>query len=222
MTTQPHIDTRLDAAALAAFRDDLANRLKHATVTLAAREVTVAVPVPTLIDTLTFLRDDGSCRFHMLTDLTAVDWLGAPPEQAKAKRFEVVYHLLSTEKNLRVRVKAQVDDGESVPTATGAFSSAGWYEREVWDMFGIRFDGNPDLRRILTDYDFNGHPLRKDFPLSGFVEVYYDAAEKRVAYKPLDLPQEFRRFDKQSPWQGVTGNAPLADADNTFRAEDFK
>jgi NADH-quinone oxidoreductase subunit C len=224
MNTQPHIDTRMDTAALAVLRDDLASRLaaSHAVVTLAVREITIAVPVAGLLPVLAFLRDDGSCRFHMLVDVTAVDWLGAQKEMGKPKRFEVVYHLLSTEKNLRVRVKAAVEDGEPVPTAVGLFSSANWYEREVWDMFGIRFDGHPDLRRILTDYDFASHPLRKDFPLTGHVEVYYDTAEKRVAYKPVDLPQDFRRFDRQSPWDGVTGNAPLADSDNMFRKEEFK
>jgi NADH-quinone oxidoreductase subunit C len=110
----------------------------------------------------------------------------------------------------------------SVPSVVGLFPAANWFERETWDMYGIRFDGHPDLRRLLTDYGFEGHPLRKDFPLTGHVEVYYDATEKRVAYKPVDLPQEFRRFDKQSPWEGVTGNAGLADSDNVFKAGEFK
>lgn len=226
MTTQPHIDTRLSPAALeelqAALAKTFGGAIRHST--LAANEVTITVGPDDLIATLTRLRDDRKFHFTQLIDLCGVDWLG---HRENTERFDVVYHLLSMSRNLRLRVKVRVGEGVAVATATGIFPNANWYERETWDMFGIPFAGHPDLRRILTDYDFAGHPLRKDFPLEGFVEVYYDADEKRVAYKPVDLPQEFRHFDKVSEWEGMTGNARLAETDNKvsenkFTAEEFK
>jgi NADH-quinone oxidoreductase subunit C len=146
---------------------------------------------------LTFLRDDQNCQFKQLVDVTAVDH----PEQAE--RFVVVYNLLSLRQNQRIRVKLTTDERTPVESVAPVFSSAIWPEREVWDMFGIFFSGHPDLRRILTDYGFEGHPLRKDFPLTGFKEVRYDEAQKRVVYEPVKLTQEFRRFDFMSPWEGM-------------------
>ncbi len=147
---------------------------------------------------LQFLRDDRECDFKMLMDITAVDY----PQ--RAERFDVVYQLLSLTQNQRVRVKIAASEETQVPTAAGVFSSALWLEREVWDMFGIYFSNHPDLRRILTDYGFEGHPLRKDFPLTGYVELRYDDEQKRVVYEPVKLTQDFRRFDFMSPWEGLT------------------
>lgn len=147
---------------------------------------------------LQFLRDDRECQFKMLVDITAVD---RPQEE---ERFEVVYNLLSMPQNMRVRVKTRVAENASVPSVFRVFSSAVWYEREVWDMFGIPFANNPDLRRILTDYGFEGHPLRKEFPLTGHVEMRYDAEKRRVVYEPVQLVQDFRDFDFTSPWEAMT------------------
>ncbi len=146
---------------------------------------------------LGFLRDDPKCRFTVLCDICGVDF----PD--RAQRFEVVYNLLSMSLNQRIRLKVETDENEPVPSATGLYSSAGWWEREAWDLFGIYFGGNPDLRRILTDYGFEGHPLRKDFPLTGYVELRYDEQQKRVVYDPVRLQQEFRSFDFLSPWEGM-------------------
>ena len=160
-------------------------------------ELTVWVLPGRLPEFLGFLRTDGSCRFTTLIDITAVDW------PAREKRFDVVYHLLSMHLNQRIRVKAEVRDNELVPSIIGEFPSANWYEREVFDMYGILFAGHPDLRRILTDYGFRGHPLRKDFPTTGYVELRYDEAAKRVVYEPVRLTQEYRQFDFMSPWEGA-------------------
>ncbi len=146
---------------------------------------------------LTFLRDDANCQFKQVMDITAVDY----PE--REQRFEVVYNLLSLKHNQRVRVKVNTDEDTPVPTVTGLYAGAGWFEREVWDMFGVSFSDHPDLRRILTDYGFEGHPLRKDFPLTGFVERRYDDEQKRVVYEPVKLVQDFRNFDFLSPWEGM-------------------
>ena len=143
------------------------------------------------------MRDDTQCKFEILLDVCGVDHLG------RDQRFDVVYHLLSITNNYRVRVKVPVREGEAIPSVVWIYSSAGWFERETWDLFGIYFDGNEDLRRILTDYGFDGHPLRKDFPLTGFVELRYDDEQKRVVYEPVQLTQEFRRFDFMSPWEGA-------------------
>jgi NADH-quinone oxidoreductase subunit C len=163
---------------------------------LAFGELTVMTQADSIIDVLTFLRDDSACRFVSFIDLTAADY----PE--REKRFEVVYHLLSPYKNTRIRVKLEVGEGDDVPTAIPVFRAADWYEREVFDFFGIMFTGHPDLRRILTDYGFQGHPLRKDFPTTGYVELRYDDEQKRVVYEPVKLVQEFRQFDYLSPWEG--------------------
>jgi NADH-quinone oxidoreductase subunit C len=147
---------------------------------------------------LAFLRDDPRCRFNQLVDICGVDW----PE--REKRFDVVYNLLSLPNNLRIRVKVATDEATPVPSAASLFSSATWFERETYDLYGIWFSDHPDLRRILTDYGFEGHPLRKDFPLTGFVEMRWDDVQKRVIYEPVKLTQEFRRFDFLSPWEGGT------------------
>ena len=149
-----------------------------------------------LIGLLTFLRDDPKCLFKQLIDVCGVDW----PE--REKRFDVVYNLLSLKNNLRIRVKVATDESTAVPSAASVYSAAGWFERETYDLYGVWFADHPDLRRILTDYGFEGHPLRKDFPLTGFVELRWDDVQKRVVYEPVKLAQEFRRFDFLSPWEG--------------------
>ena len=164
---------------------------------LAYGELTLSVPVASIISVLTFLRDDVQCQFVNLTDISGVDY----PQ--RAKRFDVVYQLLSPRQNQRIRVKVQADEDTLVPSAVPVFVGAEWFEREAYDMYGILFSGHPDLRRILTDYGFEGHPLRKDFPLTGFVEVRYNNELKRVAYEPVQLRQEFRNFDFLSPWEGT-------------------
>ena len=149
-----------------------------------------------IVRLLTFLRDDMNCRFQILLDVCGVDY----PE--RHRRFDIVYNLLSVKQNQRLRVKVRAAEDEPVPSVTSVFSAAGWWEREAWDMYGIFFADHPDLRRILTDYGFEGHPLRKDFPLTGYVEVRYDDGQKRVVYEPVKLTQEFRSFDFLSPWEG--------------------
>ncbi|CAN7248310.1 NADH-quinone oxidoreductase subunit C [Rhizobium sp. LjRoot258] len=160
-------------------------------------ELNVAATPETILALLTFLRDDARCGFISMIDICGVDW----PQ--REKRFDVVYHLLSPKQNLRIRVKVAVADGEPVPSATVVYRGAEWFEREAWDMYGIPFSGHADLRRLLTDYGFEGHPLRKDFPTTGYVEVRYDDAAKRVVYEPVELKQEFRNFDFMSPWEGT-------------------
>ena len=160
-------------------------------------ELNVTTTAENVIALLTFLRDDAKCGFVNMTDICGVDW----PQ--RAERFDVVYHLLSPKKNLRIRVKVPVGEDQPVPSACGIYPGADWFERETWDMYGVLFTGHPDLRRILTDYGFEGHPLRKDFPTTGFVEVRYDDAAKRVVYEPVELKQEFRNFDFLSPWEGT-------------------
>ena len=160
-------------------------------------ELTVTTTAENVIAMLTFLRDDARCGFVNMTDICGVDW----PQ--RAERFDVVYHLLSPKKNLRIRVKVPVGEDQPVPSACGIYPGADWFERETWDMYGVLFTGHPDLRRLLTDYGFECHPLRKDFPTTGFVEVRYDDAAKRVVYEPVELKQEFRNFDFLSPWEGT-------------------
>ena len=152
-----------------------------------------------VVSLLTYLRDDSACQFKILVDVAGVDY----PE--RAERFEVVYQLLSLRYNARVRVKVTTDEKTPVPSVTSVFSSANWFEREVWDMYGVYFSDHPDLRRILTDYGFDGHPQRKDFPLTGYVEVRYDVEQKRVVYEPVKLNQAYRSFDYLSPWEGPSG-----------------
>ena len=149
-----------------------------------------------LVSLITFLRDDPKCLFKQLVDVCGVDW----PE--REKRFDVVYNLLSLKNNQRIRVKLQTDETTPVPSVEPIYKSAGWFEREAYDLYGIWFSDHPDLRRILTDYGFEGHPLRKDFPLTGFVELRWDDTQNRVVYEPVKLQQEFRRFDFLSPWEG--------------------
>ncbi|MEO1222841.1 MAG: NADH-quinone oxidoreductase subunit C [Pseudomonadota bacterium] len=165
-------------------------------------QLTVHARRGAIIKVLTFLRDESDCLFHQLIDLTAVDH----PE--REERFDVVYNLLSMKQNQRVRVKVTADEEQPVPSIAELFPCATWFEREVWDMFGIFFSDNPDLRRILTDYGFEGHPLRKDFPMTGYVEVRYDEEQKRVVYEPVKLNQDFRTFDFLSPWEGMTPSLP--------------
>ena len=165
--------------------------------TVAVGELTVEVEPNEIVRVLQVLRDDARFEFKVLIDICGVDW------PARAKRFDVVYHLLSLTKNRRLRIKLETGEGTSVPSVVELFPSAGWYERETFDMFGVVFSDHPDLRRILTDYGFSGHPLRKDFPLTGFVEVRYDDEAKRVVYQPVELRQEFREFDFMSPWEGA-------------------
>jgi NADH-quinone oxidoreductase subunit C len=164
---------------------------------IAHGELTLDVARDKIVDVLKFLRDDASCKFEVLIDICGVDW------PARANRFDVVYHLLSPRLNQRIRVKLQTDETAPVPSTVGVFSAANWFEREAYDMYGILFSGHPDLRRLLTDYGFQGYPLRKDFPLTGYVEVRYDDELKRVVYEPVELTQEFRSFDFESPWEGT-------------------
>ncbi len=160
-------------------------------------ELTVEARAVGIDRVLRFLRDDGTCHFEQLIDVCGVDYPERDP------RFDVVYHLLSLSKNRRIRVKVGTNEDDAVPSVTGVFSAAGWWERETWDLYGIYFSDHPDLRRILTDYGFDGHPLRKDFPLTGYVELRYDNEQKRIVYEPVKLTQEFRRFDFMSPWEGA-------------------
>ncbi|AGK57446.1 NADH dehydrogenase subunit C [Hyphomicrobium denitrificans 1NES1] len=159
-------------------------------------EASISVPRDRIVEVLKMLRDDSKCRFEVLIDICGVDY---PEREA---RFDVVYHLLSPRLNQRLRVKIATDETSPVPSVNDVFPAANWYEREAYDLYGIRFVGHPDLRRILTDYGFQGHPLRKDFPLTGYVEVRYDDIKKRVVYEPVKLTQEFRDFDFESPWEG--------------------
>jgi len=163
---------------------------------VAFDELTLTVAPDRWIETATFLRDDPGCRFVCFIDLTAVDY------PSREKRFDVVAHLLSPYINARIRLKVQTDEDTPVASLNGVFPAANWFEREAYDLFGVFFSGHPDLRRLLTDYAFDGHPLRKDFPMTGYVEVRYDDDLKRVVYEPVRLNQEFRSFDFLSPWEG--------------------
>ena len=165
---------------------------------VAGHELTIDARRGAIERVLTFLRDDAEAAFEQLIDITAVDH----PE--REERFDVVYHLLSLKQNQRIRVKVSTDEESPVPSVAAIYPTATWFERETWDMYGVFFADNPDLRRILTDYGFEGHPLRKDFPLTGYVEVRYDEDQKRVVYEPVKLTQDFRTFDFLSPWEGMT------------------
>ena len=164
---------------------------------IAYGELTLYAGTENIVPVLTFLRDDAECRFISIIDVCGADYPSRP------QRFDVVYHLLSPTKNTRIRVKIMTDEETPVPSVTGVYPGADWFEREAYDLYGILFSGHPDLRRLLTDYGFDGHPLRKDFPLTGFVEVRYDDEVKRVVYEPVELQQEFRNFDFLSPWEGT-------------------
>jgi NADH-quinone oxidoreductase subunit C len=184
-----------DQIAAALPQDVLRSEFVRGELILWARREAIA-------GVLTYLRDDPRCLFKVLLDVCGVDY----PE--RPERFEVVYNLLSLKHNRRVRVKVATDEVQPVPSVTGVFNSAGWFERETWDLFGVFFSDHPDLRRLLTDYGFEGHPLRKDFPLTGYVEVRYDEDQKRVVYEPVKLKQEFRSFDFLSPWEGMSHLLP--------------
>ncbi len=164
---------------------------------LVAGELILWTTPASLLPLLQFLRDDKRCQFRLLIDICGVDY----PD--RTRRFEVVYNFLSIHQNRRIRVKLAADESTAVPSATGLYSAAGWFEREAWDLFGIYFADNADLRRLLTDYGFEGHPMRKDFPLTGYVEVRYDEEQKRVVYDKVRLTQDFRSFDFLSPWEGM-------------------
>jgi NADH-quinone oxidoreductase subunit C len=181
------VATKLAGAALGAVLESA----------FAFGELTLTIDPARIIEALRFLRDDPSAEFVSIIDISGVDH----PEQEK--RFEVVYHLLSPKRNRRIRLKVATDEETPIASATAVYPGAEWFEREIYDLFGVLFDGHPDLRRILTDYGFEGHPLRKDFPMTGFVEMRYDDAEKRVRYEPVQLNQEFRQFDFLSPWEGA-------------------
>ncbi len=187
------------AESLSELRDYIASKLgtSLAGSKLAYGELTLTAAGGDIVSVLTFLRDDPECGFVCFTDICGADY----PE--REKRFDVVYHLLAPYKNRRIRVKVQADEDTPVPSVISVFPSANWYERETFDLYGVLFSGHPDLRRILTDYGFAGHPLRKDFPLTGYVEVRYDDEAKRVVYEPVKLTQEFRAFDYLSPWEGT-------------------
>lgn len=164
---------------------------------VAYGELTVTAKAADILKVVTFLRDDPRCQFISIIDVTAVDWPG------REKRFDVVYHFLSPRQNTRIRVKVETDEATAVPSIFSEFPGAEWFERETWDLYGVMFTDHPDMRRLLTDYGFEGHPLRKDFPLTGFVEVRWDDEQKRVVNEPVRLAQEFRNFDFLSPWEGT-------------------
>ena len=189
----------MDDSALEELGETIATALPTAisSVSVTHNELMLTTRPGCIVEVATHLRNDQQCLFKMLVDITAVDF----PE--RTPRFEVVYNFLSIRHNQRVRVKVPVDEDQPVPTVSEVFSTAGWFEREVWDLFGVPFSDHPDLRRIVTDYGFEGHPLRKNFPVTGFVEVRYDDEQKRVIYEPVSLAQEYRRFDFTSPWEGT-------------------
>jgi NADH-quinone oxidoreductase subunit C len=164
---------------------------------IAYGELTLTVEPADIVDVLAFLRDDAQCQFVSFIDVSGADY------PARERRFDILYHLLSPRQNLRIRVRVQTDEETPVPSSVAVYPGAEWYEREIFDLYGVLFSGHPELRRILTDYGFEGHPLRKDFPVTGFVEVRYDDALKRVVYEKVELKQEFRNFDFLSPWEGT-------------------
>jgi len=183
-----------------AIKVALPQEIEEADVRLG--ELTLVARPDSIVTVLTYLRDAPACQFKMLVDLCGVDY----PE--RVQRFDIVYILLSLRHNMRIRVKVRADEATVVPSVVSVFSSANWYEREAWDLYGVAFSDHPDLRRLLTDYGFDGHPLRKDFPLTGHVEVRYDDEQKRVVYDKVKLPQDFRSFDFLSPWEGMTRVLP--------------
>jgi NADH-quinone oxidoreductase subunit C len=187
MTDLAEFATQLSAALPGAIR-------AHA---LANGELTIDVEIGEIVRTMSFLRDDANCEFKILVDICGVDW------PKREKRFDVVYHLLSLTKNIRLRARVIAAEDEAVPSIVAVYPAANWFEREAFDMYGIPFADHPDLRRMLTDYGFSGYPLRKDFPLTGYVEVRYDEDQKRVIYEPVKLAQDFRNFDFLSPWEGI-------------------
>ncbi len=212
-----HIEKYLNIKTLEQLKELLETKkaaaIKH--IELVHNELTVTVSSSDLIDFVLFLRDERDCLFRQLIDITAVDHMDREP------RFDVVYHFLSLKKNMRIRVKVPVADGDSVPSLCEVSAAANWYERETYDMFGILFENHPDLRRLLTDYDFEGFPLRKDFPTYGKVEMFYSQERKRCEYRPVKLTKDFREFDKTSPWRAMTDNRHLAEEDSVFDIDEF-
>lgn len=184
-----------EAILMSLIASEMASHISSLSAPLG--EITVLTSADHVIPLLRFLRDDTRTQFVSIIDICGVDYPG------EAQRFEVVYHLLSPKHNQRVRIKLRTDEETPVPSVTRVYPGAEWFEREAYDMYGILFTDHPDLRRLLTDYGFDGHPLRKDFPLTGYVEVRYDDEAKRVVYEPVELRQEFRDFDYESPWEGV-------------------
>ena len=187
------------SAELQALSDHIASSLGETVEdrAIAYGELTIVVRREDIVRVVTFLRDDPQCRFVCFIDLCGADY------PARERRFDVIYHFLAPHHNRRIRVKVETDEVTPVPSLIGLFPAANWYEREAYDLYGILFSGHPDLRRILTDYGFEGHPLRKDFPMTGYVEVRYDDGQGRVVYEPVKLSQEFRNFDFLSPWEGT-------------------
>jgi NADH-quinone oxidoreductase subunit C len=188
------VDTKLDELG-ALIADALPGAVTAHEVTHGVLSITANAA--DIVRVTTLLRDDPRCQFVCITDVTAVDW------PSRERRFDVVYHFLSPTKNVRIRVKVETDEVTPVPSIISVFRGADWFERETYDLYGVLFTGHPDMRRLLTDYGFEGHPLRKDFPLTGFVEVRWDDEQKRVVYDPVRLAQEFRNFDFLSPWEGT-------------------
>ena len=183
-------------------------------ITLEKNEISILIKKEDLVSTLMFLKDNPSISMESLIDITAIDYPG------NEKRFTLVYNLLSVSKNFRIKVKTKTNENNPVCSVTEVFPCANWYEREVWDLFGIRFSGHPDLRRILTDYDFDGHPLRKDFPLTGFIQVRFDDELGKVVNEPVKLDQEFRNFDNLSPWEGMSKYLPGDEKSNISNDKD--
>ena len=183
-------------------------------ITNEKNEISILIKKEDLISTLMFLKDNPSISMESLIDITAIDYPG------NEKRFTLVYNLLSVSKNFRIKVKTKTNEDNPVCSVTEVFPCANWYEREVWDLFGIRFSGHPDLRRILTDYDFDGHPLRKDFPLTGFIQVRFDDELGKVVNEPVKLDQEFRNFDNLSPWEGMSKYLPGDEKSNISNDKD--
>lgn len=196
----PGDDFKVEDEVLTELAGHVADELDDSFISSAVTKGELCVQVKTedIRGVLQFLRDDSECAFSQMIDLCGSDYPDRP------QRFEVVYHLLSPKNNNRLRVKVITDEDTPVPSVVDVYSAAGWYEREAWDMYGIFFEGNPDLRRILTDYGFEGHPQRKDFPLTGYVELRYCEEQRRVVYEPVQLVQEYRNFDYLSPWEGMT------------------
>ena len=177
-------------------------------------QLTVNINVSSLEEITSFLKLNSVCQFRTLIDITAVDY----PEEEY--RFQLIYHYLSMHQNIRIRIKIPVKEEEIVPSITSVFAAANWFEREVFDMYGILFGSHPDMRRLLTDYGFKGHPLRKDFPTTGYLEVRYDQEKKKVIYEPVKLNQEYRRFDFVSPWEGIETSIPVDLVDETGASTD--
>ena len=200
--------------ALKALSDVIASSLADeiASIEHTDGELCIHARSEKIVKIMTYLRDDINCQFKVLLDVCGVDY----PE--RDERFDITYHMLSMTLNQRIRVKIRTDEKKPVPSVVSVFSSANWWERETWDLLGIYFSGHPDLRRILTDYGFEGHPLRKDFPLTGYVEVRYDDEQKRVVYEPVKLAQDFRNFDFMSPWEAM--NSPLPGDEKAENTED--